>query len=118
MASAGSFAAISTLLGSPLLGAFLIMEAAGIGGATLSLVALPGLLASGIGALVFVGLDTWTGLGTFSLALTTVPPAVDPTVATMGWALVHGRGRRPARLGDPLDRAVPAPARAPSTGCW
>ena len=41
MASAGSFAAISTLLGSPLLGAFLIMEAAGIGGATLTLVALP-----------------------------------------------------------------------------
>ena len=64
MASAGSFAAISTLLGSPLLGAFLIMEAAGIGGATLSLVALPGLLASGVGALVFVGLDSWTGLGT------------------------------------------------------
>ena len=32
MASAGSFAAISTLLGSPLLGAFLIMEAAGIAG--------------------------------------------------------------------------------------
>ena len=64
MASAGSFAAISTLLGSPMLGAFLIMEAAGIGGATLSLVALPGLLASGIGALVFVGLDYWTGLGT------------------------------------------------------
>jgi len=56
MASAGSFAAISTLLGSPILGAFLIMEAAGIGGATLTLVALPGLLASGIGALIFVGL--------------------------------------------------------------
>jgi hypothetical protein len=44
-ASAGSFAAISTLLGSPVLGAFLIMEAAGIGGMTLSLVALSGLLA-------------------------------------------------------------------------
>jgi hypothetical protein len=68
MASAGSFAAISTLLGSPVLGAFLIMEAAGIGGATLSMVALPGLLASGIGALVFLGLDSWTGLGTFSLS--------------------------------------------------
>ena len=78
MASAGSFAAISTLLGSPVLAAFLIMEAAGIGGATLSLVALPGLLASGIGALVFVGLDSWTGLGSFSLALTSVPPAVSP----------------------------------------
>jgi H+/Cl- antiporter ClcA len=92
MASAGSFAAISTLLGSPVLGAFLIMEAAGVGGATLSLVALPGLLASGIGALVFVGMNNWTGLGSFSLALTTVPPAVDPTVATMAWALAMGAG--------------------------
>ena len=90
MASAGSFAAISTLFGSPVLAAFLIMEVAGIGGATLSLVALPGLLASGIGALVFVGLDNWTGLGSFSLSLTTVPPAVDPTLATMAWAVVVG----------------------------
>ncbi len=90
MASAGSFAAISTLLGSPLLGAFLIMEVAGVGGVTLSLVMLPGLLASGIGALVFVGLDKWTGLGEFSLALTSVPPAVDPTVATMAWAVGMG----------------------------
>ncbi len=90
MASAGSFAAISTLFGSPILGAFLIMEAAGIGGMTLSLVALPGLLASGIGALVFVGLDDWTGLGSFSLALTSVPPAVGPTLATMGWAVAMG----------------------------
>jgi H+/Cl- antiporter ClcA len=90
MASAGSFAAVSTLLGSPLLGAFLIMEAAGIAGATLSLVALPGLLASGIGALVFVGLDAWTGLGTFSLALTTVPPGVQPTIASLLWALPVG----------------------------
>ena len=90
MASAGSFAAVSTLLGSPVLGAFLIMEAAGISGATLSLVALPGLLASGIGALVFVGLDSWTGIGTFSLALPTVPPGVPPTIATMAWALVMG----------------------------
>jgi len=90
MASAGSFAAVSTLLGSPLLGAFLIMEAAGIAGATLSLVALPGLLASGIGALVFVGLDAWTGLGTFSLALTSVPQAVAPTIASLLWAVPVG----------------------------
>src|SRR4051812_7179525 len=90
LASAGSFAAISTLLGSPVLGAFLIMEAAGIGGMTLTLIALPGLVASGIGALVFVGLDRWTGLGDFSLSLTSVPPAVAPTLATMSWALVVG----------------------------
>jgi H+/Cl- antiporter ClcA len=90
MASAGSFAAISTLLGSPLLGAFLIMEAAGIGGATLTLVALPGLISSGVGALIFVGLDGWTGLGSFSLALTDLPPAVAPTWATLLWAVVVG----------------------------
>lgn len=90
MASAGSFTAISTLFGSPILAAFLIMEAAGIGGATLSLVAVPGLLASGIGAVVFIGLDNLTGLGTFSLALTSVPTAVTPTVATLCWAVVVG----------------------------
>ena len=116
MASAGSFAAISTLLGSPLLGAFLIMEAAGIAGATLTLVALPGLLASGVGALVFIGLDSWTGLGTFSLALTTVPPEVTPTVATLLWALPVGARRRPHRLGDPLGRALAASARPREPG--
>ena len=90
MASAGSFAAISTLFGSPVLGAFLIMEAAGIGGMTLSLVALPGLLASGVGALVFVGLDGWTGLGTFSLALPWCRPRCRPRWPRMGWAVVMG----------------------------
>ena len=54
---AGSFAAISTLLGSPIVGAFLLMEAAGIGGAILGVVLVPGLLAAGIGSLIFVGLD-------------------------------------------------------------
>ena len=108
MASAGSFAAISTLLGSPILGAFLIMEVAGVGGLTLSLVTLPGLLASGIGALVFVGLDNWTGLGNFSLALTSVPPAEPPTLASLAWALVMGRGRRPSGVVDSLARTVAA----------
>ena len=118
MASAGSFAAISTLLGSPVLGAFLIMEAAGIGGMTLSLVALPGLLASGIGALVFVGLDGWTGLGSFSLALTSVPPAVPPTLATHGMGLGHGSGRGAVGMVDPLGRPVASSGRASAIGCW
>ena len=116
MASAGSFAAISTLLGSPVLGAFLIMEAAGIGGMTLSLMALPGLLASGVGALVFVGLDGWTGLGSFSLALPVVPPAVPPTLASMGWAVIMGVGRRAVGMVDPLGRAVASSGRAPEPG--
>ncbi|MDN5762227.1 MAG: chloride channel protein [Microlunatus sp.] len=90
MASAGSFAAISTLLGSPVLGAFLIMEVAGIGGATLTLVTLPGLLAAGIGSIVFVGLGQWTGLGPFALTLPALPPAEVPTVAGLGWAVILG----------------------------
>jgi H+/Cl- antiporter ClcA len=40
--------------------------------------------------LVFLGLDSWTGLGTFSLALTSVPPIVTPSLASMGWAAAMG----------------------------
>ncbi len=53
---AGSFAAISALLGSPLLGAFLLMEAAGLGGAMMGPVLVPGLLSAGIGGLIIGGL--------------------------------------------------------------
>lgn len=88
--AAGSFAAISTLLGSPLLAAFLLMEIAGIGGAMTSLMLVPGLLAAGIGSLVFIGLDSLTGLGTTSLAVSGVPHVGSPTLAEFGWALVIG----------------------------
>ena len=90
VAAAGSFAAISTLLGSPLLGAFLLMEASGLAGPTLGLVLVPGLVAAGVGSLIFIGLDNWTGLGTFSLALPDVPPFEQPDLAQFAWALVIG----------------------------
>jgi chloride channel protein, CIC family len=88
--AAGSFAAISTLFGSPILGAFLLMEATGLGGTMLDLVLIPGLLASGVGTLIFVGLDTWTGWGTFSLAIPGLPHFARPDIAEFGWALVIG----------------------------
>ena len=90
LAAAGSFAAISTLLGSPLSGAFLLMEASGLGGPTLGLVLVPGLLAAGVGSLMFIGLDAWTGLGTFSLAIPGLPPVGAPTGAEFLWAVVIG----------------------------
>ncbi|MGZ4617492.1 MAG: chloride channel protein [Frankiaceae bacterium] len=90
LAAAGSFAAVSTLLGSPLLGAFLLMEASGLGGPTLGLVLLPGLLASGIGLLIFIGLNDWTGLGTQSLTIPGLPPVGQPDLAQFGWALGIG----------------------------
>ena len=90
MAAAGSFAAVSTLLGSPLLGAFLLMEASGLGGAMLELVLVPGLLAAGVGSLIFLGLDHLTGLGTFSLAIPGLPHVGLPTGAEFLWALAIG----------------------------
>ncbi|MBZ2195867.1 chloride channel protein [Occultella gossypii] len=88
--AAGSFAAISLLLGSPLLGAFLVMEAAAVGGTVLGLMMLPGLLAAGIGALVIIGLGSLTGLGTASLAIPGLPEYVRPDVVQFGWAVGIG----------------------------
>ncbi len=90
IAAAGSFAAVSTLLGSPLLGAFLLLEASGLGGPMLGIVLVPGLLAAGIGTLIFIGLDSLTGYGTFSLAIPGLPPFDRPTGAMFGWAIVFG----------------------------
>jgi H+/Cl- antiporter ClcA len=102
VAAAGSFAAISTLLGSPILGAFLLMEASGLGGPMLPVVLLPGLVASGIGALIFVGMDAWTGLGTFSLAIPNLPPFPHPDTAEFGWALIIGLAAVPIGVGIQL----------------
>ena len=90
VAASGSFAAISTLLGSPLSGAFLLMEASGLGGPMLGVVLVPGLLASGIGALIFIGFDSWTGNGTFSLSIPGLTHIAHPTGAEFGWAIVIG----------------------------
>jgi len=90
ISSAGSFAAISTLLGSPIASAFLLMEASGLGGPMLGLVLVPGLLAAGVGSLIFVGLDSLTGLGTFSLAIPGLPHFTRPNLAEFGWAIGIG----------------------------
>jgi hypothetical protein len=46
------------------------------------------LLAAGVGALIFVGLDAWTGFGTFSLAVANLPAYSHPDLAQFGWAPV------------------------------
>jgi H+/Cl- antiporter ClcA len=90
MAATGSFAAISSLLGSPLIGAFLLLEASGLGGPMLGLVLVPGLLAAGLGTLIFLGLDSVTGLGTFSFAIPDLPAFDHLTGADFGYALAIG----------------------------
>ncbi len=113
MAAAGSFAAISTLLGSPLLGAFLLLEAAGLAGPTLELVLVPGLLAAGVGSLIMIGLDSWSGWGTLSLALPALPPFSHPNGVMFLYALAFGVASAfigwPIRVGARLLRDVVKP---------
>jgi hypothetical protein len=51
---------------------------------------LPGLLASGIGALVFTGLGHWTGLQTDTLALPPLPSVARPDIGDVLWAVPLG----------------------------
>jgi H+/Cl- antiporter ClcA len=87
MAAAGSFAAISSIFGSPVIGAIIVIEAAGLGGAMLPLVLLPGLTAAGIGSLVFIGLGSWSGFSTSAWQLSPfpLPPYGGPGWGDFGW---------------------------------
>jgi hypothetical protein len=53
-------------------------------------VLVPGLLAAGIGSLIFTGLDSLTGLGTFSLAIPNLPHLGPPTIGEFGWSVAIG----------------------------
>ena len=44
----------------------------------------------GVGSLIFLGLDSWTGYGTFSLVVPHLPPAPHLDVAQFAWALAIG----------------------------
>jgi H+/Cl- antiporter ClcA len=94
----GSAAAISAIFGSPLIAAVLLLEVAGLARRTAVLVVLPCLVSSGVGALVFTGLGSWTGfeIGALSIpdlepvrlmpadVLWTLPLAAVVAVATFG----------------------------------
>jgi H+/Cl- antiporter ClcA len=74
---AGSFAAISTLFGGPLVAAFLLLELTAVSGKVpahlLGRALLPGFVAAGTGALVFTGVAGWPGLHQSSLTLPSIP---------------------------------------------
>ncbi|MFJ9949080.1 chloride channel protein [Kitasatospora sp. NPDC091207] len=87
LGAAGSAAAISTIFGSPLVAAVMIIEAAGLGGPQLTVLILPCLLASGIGALVFTGFGHWTGLSIGALSLPSVPASGIPDPGDFLWGI-------------------------------
>jgi H+/Cl- antiporter ClcA len=90
LAAAGTFAAASFLFQSPLIAAVIMIEVVGLGGPKLTLVLLPGLLAAGIGALVSLGMGSWTGLSTSAYALGSIEGLskfARPDIADFGWAI-------------------------------
>lgn len=89
VAAAAGFAALATIFGSPVIGAVIIIEAAGLAGPTLPLILLPGLMASGIGSLVFVGIGSVTGLSSEAYALPplSLPHYPTPRVTDFAWVV-------------------------------
>ncbi len=92
LAAAGSFAAISVIFGSPIVAAVLVIEASGLGGATLPLILIPGLIAAGVGSLVFIGMANWTALSTsaYSLQPLALPHFDHVTWEEIGWTIAFG----------------------------
>ncbi|MEJ2850096.1 chloride channel protein [Nocardioides sp. CCNWLW212] len=107
LAACGAAAAVSAIFGNPLVAAVLFLELLGLGRRAATLVLLPCLVASGVGALVFTGLGRWTGLDIGSLAIPDLGPTglrvgdvlwtvpIAAVVAALTWA-VFGLGRRVA----------------------
>jgi len=89
MGAAGSFAAVSFIFGSPLIGAVVLIEAAALDRRGLRVVVPVGLLASGIGGLVSTGIGSWDGLSTsdFALEPLSVPAFARPDVSDFAWTI-------------------------------
>jgi hypothetical protein len=85
----GSFAAVSFIFGSPLIGAVILIEAAALDRRGLQVVLPLGLLASGIGALVSTGIGPWDGLSSsdFALGPLTLPDFARPDVSDFAWTI-------------------------------
>ena len=65
---------------------------------------VPGLLAAGVGSLIFIGLNSWTGFGDFSLAVPDIPTFTTPDLAQFFWAV--GIGVAAAVLGSGIRRSA------------
>jgi H+/Cl- antiporter ClcA len=89
LAASGSLAALSFIFQSPVIAAVIIIEAAGIAGAQMTMLLLPGLTAAGIGSLLSLGLGSWSGVNTADYALGTlsVPNFARPDIVDFAWTI-------------------------------
>ena len=90
IAISGAFASFAMVFNNPVIAAIILVEAIGIGGAMAPVIILPGLMAAGIGGLVYLGLGSLTGLDTSTYALKPLDlqPLANLTLADFGWAIV------------------------------
>ena len=90
MAAVGAFAAMTSLFGSPVIAAVIIVEASAIGGARLRMVLLPGLLGGGVGTLITIGFGSFHGLSTSAYAISglDLPAYPRPDLVDFCWAIV------------------------------
>ncbi|WP_406002678.1 chloride channel protein [Streptomyces sp. NBC_00829] len=88
LGAAGAGAAIAVLFGNPLVAGVLLIEVAGVGGPQLFAVMLPALLSSGVGAVVFTGFGSWTGLDTGSLTLKLPQPPSTLDTGDVVWSIL------------------------------
>ncbi len=90
--AAGSFAALSFVFSSPIIAAVILIEASGLGRSRLPIILLPGLVGAGIGALVSLGMGSFTGLSSsaYALGALPLPTAHHPTAGNFGWTVALG----------------------------
>jgi len=74
LAGAGSFSAISSLFGGPIVGGIMMLEGGLSLGEKLLPVLLPGFVAAAVGYVLFIGLGNWSGIHSQTLTVTGLPP--------------------------------------------
>lgn len=87
LSAAGAASAIAVIFGSPLIAAVFIVESAAATGHRRTRIVLPCLLASGIGALIFTGLGSWTGFEIASLALPEISGPLELGLTDILWTV-------------------------------
>jgi H+/Cl- antiporter ClcA len=90
LSMAGSFSAISSLFGGPLVAGMLLLEGGLAMGAALLRMLLPGLVAAAVGYTIFVGLGDWGGLDAPGLAVPDLPAYEGTSVPDLLTAAVAG----------------------------
>jgi H+/Cl- antiporter ClcA len=90
LTAAGAFSAIAALFGGPLVASFMLIESGVRLGAALIPSLLPGLVASAVGYLIFIGLGDWGGVSAAGLTVPSLPDYHETSVRDLVVAVLVG----------------------------